>query len=288
MHISSDQRSILEPIQQQLAHLRVETASNHQIKIAVAGDDIEIPRVLKDGYVSEDFIAHIDFYSGAVIIRSVASNRTLALVRSPKFAYDRPDRLRILLQSVSGGAVQALHGGGISWGDSPGILISAKGGSGKSTAVAAAVHDGARTIGDDFLMGNLDPSPGKVRCWSMFSSVRLEASSPARSLFGASEFPELDGKEVFNLSREFPGSVVTDMEIGMLVVPSFFSMNFVTPLTGKEALLAVIPSSVGLSLDKEAAFRSIGKIVSALPAFRVGLTPDIKMNNEFLKQLVAL
>ena len=285
MQVTSESAALIDPIRGQLEHLLSDEAPTHRLQISVASEDVVIPQQVTEGFTSANYEALMDFHSASLIITSRNENTTLVLTQSARFQYDRPDLSRVVLQAAAGGNVFALHGGGISWGQEPGILITAKGGSGKSTAVAAAVAAGAKTIGDDFILGELVGQNFSLKGWSLFSSVRLEQTSPARGLFGEGQYPEFEGKKIFNLEKQFPGSVSREMMIGKLVLPCFSSKNFVEPVSKKEALLAILPSSIGLSINKAAALKSISEMVAAIPSYRVGLTPDIHGNSEFLKRI---
>ena len=48
---------------------------------------------------------------------------------------------------------QMLHGAGISW-DGKGVLLTAEGGSGKSTTTFSCIMQGMQTLGDDFVLLN--------------------------------------------------------------------------------------------------------------------------------------
>jgi hypothetical protein len=277
--------ALLALISHQLGHLRTTDEPLHKLHISRPKQDIDVPMLFPGGYSSSLFEAFIDFHSGSIVVTSIQEGTTLVLIKSPQFRYDRPHLIRTVLQAVARKNVFALHGGVVAWGDSPGLLLSAKGGSGKSTAVVAAVSQGAKTIGDDFVLGEFSSDGQSLIGWSMFSSVRLEATSPARPLFDHSKYPEADGKEVFNLEDRFTDSMRQRIRIGKLVVPCFSKINFTHPISRSEAMLAIAPSSVGLSLNPADALASIGRLVGFLPSFKVGLTPDISLNAAYLRDL---
>ena len=287
VEICSEDSSVLASIRTQLEHLATHMAPVYRLQIALANDQVEIPLEVSNRFTSDSYDAFIDFHSGAVIISSLGRHETIALIKTSRFSYARPDMLRMLLQVVAGKTTFALHGGGIAWDLKQGILVTAKGGSGKSTAVAATVAGGAKTIGDDFILGRFSDDGTSLEGWSLFSSVRLESSSPARGLFGDSDYPKHESKEIFNLDKQFPGCVEEVMEISKIVIPSFSSNNFVESISNREALLAILPSSVGLSINRADALAKISEMVKKLPTFKVGLTRDIRQNSQFLKELAS-
>lgn len=283
--VQSNAASVLDSFDEILGHLLCNNPEQHSLKVIVCSNLVSIPRIGKSGYRSHKFDAFLDFHAGVLIVTEVAQNATWVFCKTNPFSYSRPDRVRALLQVVASKRTTPVHGGTVAWPGTDALLISAKGGSGKSTAVAMALARGAVTVGDDFILTEALTKEGGFVAWSLFSSVRLSETGLANTLFRSSEYPSHEGKQIYNLHRNYPGSVVQSMKIGKIVVPSFSAENFVRPLSKMSALRSVAPSTVGLARDKSQSLKEVINLVQGLPTVEVGLTTNLEQNNEFLRGL---
>lgn len=283
--VQSNATSVLDSFKEILGHLVCKDPFQYLLRVVVCANQTLIPQLEKSGYQSQKFDAFLDFHAGVLIVTQVAESTTWVFCKSNPFSYGRPDRVRTLLQVIASKGTTPVHGGTVAWPGSRGLLISAKGGSGKSTAVAVAVAQGATTVGDDFILTEPLDMEGRFVAWSLFSSVRLSEGGPANGLFSSSEYPSHEGKKIYNLHLRYPGRVVQSFEIGTIVVPSFSSKNFARPLAKTSALRAVAPSSVGLARDKAGSLKEVINLVEGLPTIEVGLTTNLEQNNKFLREL---
>ncbi len=197
------------------------------------------------------------------------------LWRRPEFSRPMLERL------LSPRGLVSVHGGTIGE-NGRCLLISAKGGSGKSSLVAGAVASGFRTLGDDFLY--LRP-PGDGRpdalLYSMYRTVKLAPSSPAWDAdLPWDEVPgtTTDGKHAGRLERIAPDCMAYRQVPLAVVVPSLGTSVQLAPIDERTALQAILPASVAMSSRPSSAVRVIGGLVRALPCY--GLTVSFDPQRE--------
>lgn len=203
-------------------------------------------------------------------------------------------RLAIALVEHRGGAV--LHAGVISaraletgCDRSPAVAIVGKGGSGKSTLIAAAREKGFACLGDDFV--ELAPT-GELR--ALFRTGRLTRTSPAyrQALDTQGTYDFLTDKTVHYVADQVPDPARLCVIVAPTILrpPTEFRAEQITnspnqpkpngpymaqAMTRIETLAAAVPSSVGASYQRAEAVRRLTKTLSGVPGFRLQITPNL-------------
>lgn len=177
---------------------------------------------------------------------------------------------------------QLVHGAALG-NESGGVLLTAPGGSGKSSTALAALSPavdscGLRYAGDDYCLVSLDPEP---RAYSVYGTGKV---SPEQ----AQRFPDLvagpllngdrvgEDKLVFVVSRRWPGRIVRQFPIRALVVPVIGGGTCrVVPLAAGQALRALAPSTVlQLAGAGGRTFATLAALTRRLPTYALHLAPD--------------
>jgi len=174
---------------------------------------------------------------------------------------------------------QLLHAAAV--GDHNGaMLITGKGGIGKSTTALAALAQGMSYVADDYLIVGLDPEP---TAYSLYSTAKLNPDDVER-------FPELapvasrlglrgDEKAVLRLFPRFAAQIARSMPLRAIATPR---------VTGHEAT-TLAPMSREL-LHRAAAFTTmsqlpyagrythdfIGRLTACVPGFELALGRDLR------------
>lgn len=266
------------------AHLEINGSSSQEIRFLMLEKTPRLPREIKVGYESASFSASMDFHSQTVIISDWNNRVTYFLSTNNPFDFGRPDLARASAQALFDSDYFAIHGGLIAWEEDSGVLITAKGGSGKSSTVTACVRNGSMTAGDDFLMARFT-NETTVRGYSLFSSVRLATESPEHSLMKKNPVTSHDGKDTFDLKDLSAKAVVGSIGIKSLVVPKVSNTTSLREISKRSALLAIAPSSIGLSTNKQRSMGLIAKMVEQTPCYELLLGPDGDENARQLKLL---
>lgn len=282
--IRSNKVQALEGFSKTFAHLEVNERPNREIRILVLQKPPRLPKEIKEGYYSASFSASMDFHSQTVMISNQKKQITYLLAAQNPFDFGRPDLGRASAQALFNSDYFAIHGGLIAWEENSGILITAKGGSGKSSTVAACVRNGAMTAGDDFLMAQFI-ADNNIRGHSLFSSVRLKPQSPEYSLMKKHPVTSHDGKGTFDLKSVSENALARSLDIKFLVIPKVSNSTSLREISKRSALLAVAPSSIGLASNKQNSMTSIAKMVDQTPCYEILLGPN---GDENAKQLMLL
>lgn len=171
---------------------------------------------------------------------------------------------------------QLVHAGGV--GDEQGaLLLAARGGSGKSTAVLSCMLHGMRVLGDDFCI--VDPAAGTAS--SAYSSATVNPDTLARlpELAGAVRRrpAAADDKVVLALWPEHASSLLPRAPVQALVVPRVGdgpSTRF-ERCSPMEALSAIVPVSVlTVNGNGPPALARFARLARQVPAYRLDVGND--------------
>ncbi len=163
----------------------------------------------------------------------------------------------------------SVHGGTLGI-DGRCVLITAKGGSGKSSLITAGITRGLDTIGDDFEFLGRSPNDAKsFQLWSLYHSVKLSVDSPAWNYLGLSpeENPPLLGmeKSLVNLLDLYPDRVLASQQPVAIVVPTLGTRGGLAPISAEETLTALLPTSMGMSTSKRGSVLALKTLFKACP-----------------------
>jgi len=207
--------------------------------------------------------------------------------------WTRPEYSRPIIELVfSRMNLTSVHGGTLGRSGN-GVLITAKGGSGKSSLITAGVSKGLQTIGDDFQF--LETSPqgaGAHTLWSLYHCVKLGPSSPAWPYLNTSapENPPLQGMEKYSIDllEKFPGNVVHSQRVVALVVPSLGHEVAIEPLSKALTLTALLPTSLGMSTRKRESALALTNLVESLPCYSLTVNHDLDSAINEIETLLAV
>jgi hypothetical protein len=163
-----------------------------------------------------------------------------------------------------------------------GVLLAARGGSGKSSTALAALSprgraSGLRYAGDDYCLVGMDDGP---RAHTLYGTGKVARAQAAR-------FPDLvagplldpgrpDEKIVMHVAAGAPERMIRDFPIRALVVPVIDGgPTRVLPISPGRALRALAPSTVlQLSGAGGRTLASMAELVRRVPAHALHLAPD--------------
>ena len=164
-----------------------------------------------------------------------------------------------------------------------GLLLTGRGGSGKSTTTLACVEAGLRIAGDDYVAIDVVASTAH----SLYNTVKL------KTLADVARFPGLESR-VSNLDRvgdddqsekamvflheHVPASLVDSMPLRAILVPRIVDRRDteILPAPASLAFKALAPSTVfQLPGNAHGAFRALAEMTRRTPAFEIRLGSDI-------------
>jgi hypothetical protein len=181
------------------------------------------------------------------------------------------------------------HGAAV--GDADGaVVLTAPGGSGKSTTSLACVAGGMGFLGDDYVA--LEPALARV--WSVYGSAKLAPDHLQR--FPGLLEPEparpsdpVDAKRVGWPLREHPERTVVQAPVRALVVPAVVGGPDcrLVPLPASRALMAIAPLTMFQTPgDQRAAFALSSRVVRGVPTWRLELGRDMTQAPVVLRALL--
>jgi hypothetical protein len=283
--LQSNSKEVLDSLLSLLGHLETISPATHILRVSILQDKIRLPHVGPQGFLGEKISAYIDQPSASIVIANEIEKITYVIARQNPFSFDRPDRARGVLQALASSQLVPIHGATVAWPDCTGILISAPGGSGKSSALAASILVGALTTGDDFqLVGEVEKD-GTFSCWSLFRSLRIVEGGLASELLGQTSYLPFEGKLIYDLAAVAQGSLVKRLQIAKIVVPKFCDHNYLNPLDKLSAARAIAPSSIGLAVNKVRSLDFLLSLIDQIPTFEMGFTPDLSANAHYLRKI---
>lgn len=176
-----------------------------------------------------------------------------------------------------GAGLQMIHGAGIGT-ESSGMLITARGGSGKSTSALRALLGGLRYAGDDYVVVDTD----RRIMHSIYNTAKVDDNSIDRF------FPHLRAasrgrvvspdaiKHVFFLHETF-GEQLGDVPMSMVALPRVSeaeqsSLESVSPAAALHALAPTTLFQLAGSGGQE--LRAMSRLVRAVPTYQLLLAPN--------------
>jgi hypothetical protein len=199
--------------------------------------------------------------------------------------FSRREVMRLLLHHVLDfHRALGIHGATIGTKKS-GVLLTNRGGSGKSTLVLEALRRGYCTTGDDFLLVEASAEkPPEPLVHSFFSNVKIAPSSPAaRGLEVTSRQNETKG--MVDIESNFPNSLVSSHRLSALVVPQLGPATSMVRSTGERLLTALLPSSIRLTGKTPALIHAVEGLAESVPCFELTVGPTPTEGIDALEEL---
>jgi hypothetical protein len=269
-HLETSRNSVAPDLDIAVAALRERDAA------ALGLDEIADSGVV---VAEEQTVVHLHRHSAVVFDR--AAGRIHALIRNENgvASWQRAKPLQLPLSIFfADRGVDLVHGGLVSLRGN-GVLIAGMGGSGKSTLAVASLLSGLDFLADD--CAGVEHVGHRFEGSSIFGSGCLERVHLQR-------FPDLAAtladvftdatqpKAVLPMARLFAGRMAATTNIRAIVLPRVTGGADVTlrPASGKEALLALAPSSIlKRAVPAAGALARMARMARELPVFRLEMGP---------------
>lgn len=157
-----------------------------------------------------------------------------------------------------------------------GVLLAGAGGAGKSGTVVAGMLAGLETVGDDYVLAELDGDRTVAR--PLFDTLKQDRVGFER-LGLRQRLPDpgalnWQGKYQFKVQQLCPGGMAEQLEIVALLVPriSGDTHSAITPISRRDALMALAPSGIAqMPGERESGFRFFGELTRRLPCHGLSL-----------------
>jgi hypothetical protein len=162
------------------------------------------------------------------------------------------------------------------------VLLTGKGGSGKSTTTVSSVFAGLQILGDDYAAVDTD----RCQAHSLYNTVKLKQLRDVQRFPGLAErvdnlervsddeTDETAERAMAFLHEHFPDQLVHSAPIEAVLVPRISATREtrIVPASQALAFKALAPSTVfQLAGNGHESFRQLGRIVRAVPAYEIQL-----------------
>ena len=173
---------------------------------------------------------------------------------------------------------QLLHAAAVGTADG-GVLISGKGGVGKSTISLACLAAGMKYVADDYVIVQLHPEP---RAFRLYGTAKLQVPqlryfSGMQNLRAKSTVPENE-KAVLNLSQSDTYCITPSLPLVAALTPCFVSQSDTAMIPATPALLlhsAAFTTMSQLPHAGRATYEFIERLMERLPCYKILLGHDI-------------
>jgi hypothetical protein len=164
-----------------------------------------------------------------------------------------------------------IHAGAVGFGNG-GVLLTGKGGSGKSTAALSCLDSNLLYAGDDLML--IDTNTCMI--YSLYNVAKLEAHQLKLFphfeplIYNHKALP-VEKAQLF-LHEYFPEKVISMMPLKAIVLPKFSGETNTTwtRASSAEALIALAPSSIGVFQEKAKYLNKIAKLCRLVPIYKLG------------------
>lgn len=171
-----------------------------------------------------------------------------------------------------------------------GVLLVGRGGSGKSTTSLSVLSKKLMFCGDDYCMVSIGATP---TVFSLYDTGKINACSAKKIPWLQEAFTKsklrIQEKAVIYPTKLFPGSMIRQMPLRAIVVPSIahLARPRLTPISNGEAFRALAPSTLlQMPGEREASMSRLAKLCQSLPCFRLELTENPCDSHSSLESLL--
>ncbi len=205
----------------------------------------------------------------------------------PEWMYAAPLRT-ILHWFFSYHGIHFVHGAAVGT-DNGTVLLSAVGGSGKSTTALSCLASGMDYLGDDYVLIEHDT------VHSLYNSVKIVPEQLSRFpdfrtfIWNANSLEKKEAeKAIVFLSELFPQQLKERTPLKAILIPRIASKTRIIPATKLQTMLALVPTTLfQLPLAPASKVSSLADIIGKTPCFILELGPDIHAIPETIRAFLA-
>lgn len=244
-----------------------------------------------------DFRAAFNMMSGVLTVVEAGDAEATVWVRDagalPLWETAAPLRALLGWWVPSGGG-QLAHGAAVGT-DRGGVLLTARGGSGKSTTALSCLDAGMRYVGDDYVVVTGGGAPA---VHSLYASAKLVPGNLRERLPHLADLAQASGAEapgadpfakvVLMLQEHFGRQMAKRLPLRAILVPHVAADGpHLAPLSSAEVLAALAPTTVfQLPGAGSGALDLLSDVVERVPTYALALGPDLGANVQAIRELI--
>ncbi|MGV6826287.1 MAG: hypothetical protein ACWA5Q_04875 [bacterium] len=300
---------MLEAVTPVIAHLEVASTTPGELTIAIwdskstgsrmaapawANDDYQARGEIKGTQLSERYRVAYHPGSGVLSMLDLAARKAILWINDHKQFpyYEKAAPFRTILHWwFTDAGMQLVHGAAIGT-DLGSILLTGKGGSGKSTTALLGVSSGLNYLGDDYVLcehGSQTPRVHSLYCSAKADTNALKILSHHKG--GVYHSPQnAEEKTVLLLNPGYEQQLRNSMPLRAIVIPSITDEHTTAyhPISSAQAFLALAPTTVfQLPGAGQTAISFLRKLCTELPCYRLQISREKGDPVTSLKQLLS-
>lgn len=152
-----------------------------------------------------------------------------------------------------------------------GILLTGKGGSGKSTSTLSCINTEVKLAGDDFLLVDSE----RFMAHSLYGVAKLNIDQYENLphlkplISNIDQVPDEKGQVYVN--EFFPNSMISQFRIEAILLPTITGLEdtFIQKCSKTDAIKALVPSSIWILKSDKRAVEKMNYLISQRPTFRL-------------------
>jgi hypothetical protein len=169
------------------------------------------------------------------------------------------------------------------------LLLTGKGGAGKTTTTLASIDAGLGFVGDNYVLISLDRDPvvyglyGGAKLWPQ-TLEKLPTLTPLVRTFDVAT----DEKLVLDIARYRPERLLTELPVRAVIVTEVTGSKVahLARCSPGETLLALAPTTILQLPAAESSLKGMAELVRRVPTYKLGLGQDIASGPHRLSQLL--
>lgn len=265
---------------------------------------IQIPMYLINKYYSElaqnhyasshdlNYILHYQFEGTGIHLQIInkLTNQAIVWCNSsvliPAWSKSFPFR-QILHHFFEDSHYCLIHGAGVGI-NGIGVLLTAKGGSGKSTSALACLSNGWQYVGDDFILLNTNTN----YMYSLYNVAKLEPHQLANfknlAEITLSKNQDMHKQQIF-LFPKYQSRLCRKMKLRAIITPQYdasLDANTLFPCSVSHSLLAMAPSTVFLLKADKRLFNKLSQVCQSLPTYKLNTSSDLDNIPKVIEQVL--
>lgn len=288
--------ALISKITPALSHLKIEKVSSPDLTICLwdsHSTGVKMPppfwqgnHLQKRGEIiglnSDNIYTSFQWGANALSLLDLERNLGIYWVNNPNLLpyWETSSPLRSILQVwLSQKNIQLVHGGAVGLREG-GVLLTGKGGSGKSTTALSCLNSDLFYLSDDYTLITTNPIP---TAYSVYSTGKKKPDDVDRLPFLKPIISNSDRlgeeKALYFLDEHFPEKIINTFPLKAVLIPRITGGNN-TNLEKTSSIMglsSLIPSTIKqLPYTGEKACKIITEVVNKLPCYYLNLGTDIK------------
>lgn len=236
---------------------------------------------LEDGDLLATYDSQYQILSMYNRVKQVGIFWCLDVAELPEWEFGAPMR-NLISWALMNFNLFLIHAAGVGTEHSGGLLAGPSG-VGKSTSTMACIRSGLKTVGDDYCVMGIEPTP---MIYGLYGLAKIHPNSMSASMVNMSEarFRRKDGKVHIPINE----AMIPAMPLRTLIIPRI-TQNVLDsfPISSRESFLKISVNNLLQSmLLRDKLFLGISALTKAVPSYALEVGPNLLENVSKIRELI--